>query len=59
MKSLAIWALVYGVAAVDLKFAVGQDANEWNGETIQMKGPSKMESYNHVQLSRMDRGEKK
>jgi len=48
-------ALIYGASAVDLKFAVGQGADEWNGETIQMKGPSKMESYNHVQLSRLDK----
>jgi len=58
-KSLAVMALVMGASAIDLKFAEGQAPTEWDGETIQVKGPSGMESYNHVQLSRMDKGEKK
>jgi len=49
-KSLAVVALIYGAEAINLKFAVGQGDDEFNGETIQMKGPSKMESYTHVQL---------
>lgn len=60
-KTLAIMALVNGLSAVDLKFAQGMGADEWNGETIKMKGPSKMESYEHVMIDneRLGNHEKK
>jgi hypothetical protein len=57
-KSFAIMALVMGASAVDLKFAAGMGEDEWNGETITMKGPTKLEQYTHLMTGESRMGHK-